>query len=91
MVSDIRHQNHWVLEDFKQVITSDQLKRLIQNENMSMIFRGKLVDLHYVKTGPGLYKIFKVFDNKCPTCGKSCKRGQNHETDIKTTCKTATT
>ena len=90
MLSDILHQNHWVLEDFKQVITSEQLKRLIKNENMFMIFRGKWVDLHYVKAGPGLYKIFKVFDNKCPTCGKRCKRGQNNETDTKTTFKTAT-
>ena len=51
--------NHWVIEDYKQRITLNQLRSLFLNHDDSIIFKGTLRKLIYKKIAPGVYEIYK--------------------------------
>jgi hypothetical protein len=51
--------NHWVLEDYKQRITRNQLNSLFLNHDDKIIFKGCVRQLKYKKVSPGIYEIYK--------------------------------
>lgn len=51
--------NHWVIEDYRQRITKNQLSSLFLNHDDCIIFKGTLRKLTYKKIAPGVYEIYK--------------------------------
>ncbi len=55
----IRHEEHWIREDYKQRITTKEWKTILLNKDDSVIFKGRLRKLIAKNLGVGVVEIFK--------------------------------
>lgn len=66
--------NHlWGIESAYVDATTRQLKDYVLEHGDNIIVRGRLRQLAYRKIAPGVYRISKTIDDKCPLCGHGGK------------------
>ena len=56
---NIRHEGHWIRENYRQRITTKEWKILLLNKADSVIFRGRFRKLVAKNLGVGVIEIFK--------------------------------
>ena len=64
-MGDIRDEQHWVYEDYKQRIKTKDWKDLLLNDNDRIIFHGKIRKLIGKNLGAGVYEISKKKEQLC--------------------------
>jgi hypothetical protein len=56
---ELRNENHWIDENYKQRITSAEWKKILLNNDDTLIFHGRMIRLKSKNLGNGIIEISK--------------------------------